>query len=84
MRVIVRVFVSMGYLTSREAGDANSDSAAMRKNFFCAKHLAVKEIFGSGRLALRSRVLYPAQENQSNSVFMIRECSGYLINHISA
>ena len=69
---------------SREAGNANSDSAAMRKNFFCAKHLAVKEIFGVGRLTVSSRVLYHVLENQSNKVRTIRECSGYLINHMSA
>ena len=69
---------------SREAGKANSDSAAMRKNFFCAKHLAVKEIFGVGRLTVSSRVPYPTQENQSNSVRTIRECSGYFISHMSA
>ena len=28
---------SMRYLTSREAGKANSDSAAKRKNFFATK-----------------------------------------------
>lgn len=63
---------------------ANSDSAAMRKNFFCAKHLAVKEIFSVGRLAVSSRVLYHALENQSNKVRIMRECSGYLINQMSA
>ena len=69
---------------SREAGNANSDSAAMRKNFFCAKHLAVKEIFGVGRLTVSSRVLYAVCENQSNKVRIMRECSGYLINQMSA
>ena len=69
---------------SREAGNANSDSAAMRKNFFCAKHIAVKEIFGVGRLTVSSRVLYAVSENQSNKVRTIRECSGYFMSHMSA
>jgi hypothetical protein len=46
MRVIVRVFVSISYLRSREAENANSDSEAQRKNFFvCVAHSGKRDFY---------------------------------------